>query len=812
MLSAPPRYAFGDVELDAGRVLVLKGGTPATLEPKAFAVLQLLAERAPHVVDKAEIFAVVWKDTAVTDNALTRIVAQLRKALDDDAKAPRYIATVSARGYRLLPPVQRLEGDATSASIAAPVPIAPPPAAASPHSTGIASTGTVAPGPIMPDPIMPDPGTPGPGTPVVSAASRRRWPLVLAIAAIAAAAILGTWLALGKRLAIRGLPFGQHVPAISLVRSVGDLDLATAAGLSAEQMTVATGFDGYLAFSPDGTTIAYASDRSGALEIYVEGLAEGAVATSLTPGAGQCIQPAWSPDGRFIAYADLGGGGIWIVPSRGGSARKVAEFGAHPSWSPDGRRIAFQSRPPADLNPGGSFGSDSTIWIVDTDGRMAPKAATSPGRPLGSHGMPQWWPGSERIVFAVSAPAGVFMGAALWTVDARGGEAHRLALHARLSSEFVVAPDGQGVLFTARDSNALWWLPVDDTGAAAEPRPTALSATGPSVASLAISADGRRIAWTAGASSSGIWAAAVGGSAAAAATPLVPPAEIGWRAGHPAVSPDGRVAFMGNRGNAGNKIFLVEPGRTPRQLTTDARDHFSPQWLKNEDAIVMLANHGDGMGWWRLDPHTGRERLLFYLTDVTRPAGVQSQVIGPSAGMSISADFTRLAVAYVRDGVPNLWTTTLVGQRPVNGLVQRTTEAIGGAFGSWSHDSAWLAYQCGRGGDTQVCAIAADGTAPARQLTQDPGTNFIGEWIDDDAILFAGKQQAVWNVRSVSPATGKVSTLTAFTEPRFYVRYPRWDPTGRRVVFERYETTGRLWSLRIPPVTVAEPPARGSSR
>lgn len=109
-----PRYAFGDVELDAGRVLVLKGDTPLTLEPKAIAVLRLLAERAPEVVDKAEIFAIVWKDTAVTDNALTRIVAQLRKALADDAKDPRYIATVSTRGYRLLPPVRRLEGDAAA--------------------------------------------------------------------------------------------------------------------------------------------------------------------------------------------------------------------------------------------------------------------------------------------------------------------------------------------------------------------------------------------------------------------------------------------------------------------------------------------------------------------------------------------------------------------------------------------------------------------------------------------------------------------------------------------------------------------------
>src|SRR6478752_3485358 len=108
-----PRYAFEDVELDMGRVRLLKADAPITLEPKAFAVLQLLVERAPQVVDKAEIFAVVWKDTAVTDNA----------------HHPRYIATVSARGYRLLPDVRRLEGQAPALATlapAAPIALSPP--------------------------------------------------------------------------------------------------------------------------------------------------------------------------------------------------------------------------------------------------------------------------------------------------------------------------------------------------------------------------------------------------------------------------------------------------------------------------------------------------------------------------------------------------------------------------------------------------------------------------------------------------------------------------------------------------------------
>src|SRR5215213_3046784 len=138
------RFAFGDYELDTGRVQLLRDGEPVPLEPKAFAVLRLLAVHAPHVVDKADLFALVWKDTAVTDNALTRIIAQLRKALGDDARDPRYIATVSARGYRLLPAVRMVDGDAVRhprpAEPSAPAPItaavAPADAAPAPSTRG----------------------------------------------------------------------------------------------------------------------------------------------------------------------------------------------------------------------------------------------------------------------------------------------------------------------------------------------------------------------------------------------------------------------------------------------------------------------------------------------------------------------------------------------------------------------------------------------------------------------------------------------------------------------------------------------------
>ena len=98
----PARFRFGPFELDLGTFKLLRGSTPLAAEPKAIDLLRVLVERAPRVVEKAEIFSLVWKDVAVTDNALTRLVAQLRKVLDDDPKAPRYIETVATRGYRFV--------------------------------------------------------------------------------------------------------------------------------------------------------------------------------------------------------------------------------------------------------------------------------------------------------------------------------------------------------------------------------------------------------------------------------------------------------------------------------------------------------------------------------------------------------------------------------------------------------------------------------------------------------------------------------------------------------------------------------------
>jgi DNA-binding winged helix-turn-helix (wHTH) protein len=119
------RLAFGDYCLDLGSERVLRGAAPVALTPKAFAVLAHLAARPEQLVTKEELLDAVWPDTHVGDAVLKVVVHELRQALDDDARAPRYIATVHRRGYRFVATV------ATVAPVDA-EPAGRPPAAAAP--------------------------------------------------------------------------------------------------------------------------------------------------------------------------------------------------------------------------------------------------------------------------------------------------------------------------------------------------------------------------------------------------------------------------------------------------------------------------------------------------------------------------------------------------------------------------------------------------------------------------------------------------------------------------------------------------------
>jgi DNA-binding winged helix-turn-helix (wHTH) protein len=80
----------------------MSGDRDVRLTPKALALLSFMAERPGEVITKEELFGAVWPEVNVGDAALVTCIQELRRALGDDARRPRYIETLHRRGYRFV--------------------------------------------------------------------------------------------------------------------------------------------------------------------------------------------------------------------------------------------------------------------------------------------------------------------------------------------------------------------------------------------------------------------------------------------------------------------------------------------------------------------------------------------------------------------------------------------------------------------------------------------------------------------------------------------------------------------------------------
>ena len=96
------RLRFDTFELDEAEARLMCGGQPVALAPKPFAVLCALARTPQKLVTKNALLDAVWGHRFVTESVLKTAVSEVRAALRDDPKQPRYIETVSRRGYRFI--------------------------------------------------------------------------------------------------------------------------------------------------------------------------------------------------------------------------------------------------------------------------------------------------------------------------------------------------------------------------------------------------------------------------------------------------------------------------------------------------------------------------------------------------------------------------------------------------------------------------------------------------------------------------------------------------------------------------------------
>ena len=94
--------AFGDVEIDVDKFEIRRGGDVVSVEPQVFDVVRVLVGRPGDLVTKEELLDEVWGTRFVSESSLTSRIKDARRALGDDGRTQRVIATVHGRGYRFV--------------------------------------------------------------------------------------------------------------------------------------------------------------------------------------------------------------------------------------------------------------------------------------------------------------------------------------------------------------------------------------------------------------------------------------------------------------------------------------------------------------------------------------------------------------------------------------------------------------------------------------------------------------------------------------------------------------------------------------
>lgn len=168
------------------------------------------------------------------------------------------------------------------------------------------------------------------------------------------------------------------------------------------RLTDNEGSDGWPTWSPDGTRIAFESDRSGNWDIWIVN-ADGSGLVNLTRSPDEERYPAWSPDGHRLAFTSKRNGpsNVWVLniqealqgagASKAGNLTKSPHRDRYAMWSPDGRRIAFNT----------NRDGDQEIYVMNADGSSPTNVSRAPDS---IEGLADWSPDGKRLVLYSDRP------------------------------------------------------------------------------------------------------------------------------------------------------------------------------------------------------------------------------------------------------------------------------------------------------------------------------------------------------------------------------------------------------------------------
>ncbi|HSR53985.1 MAG TPA: winged helix-turn-helix domain-containing protein [Acidobacteriota bacterium] len=496
-----------------------RAGEDRLLEPKVMRVLQVLAREAPEVVPRQRLMEEVWPQEYVTEHVLSRSISELRRALGDDARSPRYVETIRKGGYRLLEVPRHadavIEPDQDAPSRAALAAPNQQRAAQSSSGRGSSMSPGQAKGRFVP-----------PGT---AKMDWRRSGLITALVMVLVL-VAGTFWVLRPWKSPRADEMRPAVPLTSHPGSEVDPVLSPDGAL--------------LAFSWDGP------DRAN-YDIYLQTLGESSP-RRLTRHPGEDKNPVFFPDGRRIAFVRSAPGeeGIYALSlTRSPSSASAADIEAGPevlltrcntgdipdlALSPEGRFLYFSDVPAHGRPP-------SAIYRLDLELGRREAVTRPPEYAFGDRDLALSHDGS-RLAFARAEIAGI---EELFVTDLGSGRTRQLTSQDESIMGLSWTPEDREILFASSREvlNLLWSVRADGSAPA-----RVLPDFGEQLHDPYLSRRTSRLVFEHKDVQSNLWRAERGGLGSdehlILSQPLAPSTR--WDIA-PTVAPDGRIAFISTR-------------------------------------------------------------------------------------------------------------------------------------------------------------------------------------------------------------------------------------------------------------------------
>jgi serine/threonine protein kinase/Tol biopolymer transport system component len=552
------------------------------------------------------------------------------------------------------------------------------------------------------------------------------------------------------------------------------------------------------ALSPDGKLLGYASDRSGEghLDIYVQQVG-GGEALRLTSGPGDKDEPAFSPDGTAIAFHSEQDGGLYVVSTLGGVARKLAPEGRDPHFSPDGNWIAYWVGVigGASLNVRGS----ARIYVIASAGGVPRQLQLD----FVGAAYPVWSPDGDHLLFLGNPQNSVRPEETVdwWVTPLRAGPAIKTGAlettrRAKLSGDLQVypwallapawEPDGRGLAFSTRsgDSTNLWRISISPKTWKVTGPPQRLT-SGPTreeSPSVVAGANGRiRVAFASMSENFSIWSLAVRANEGKVVGKLEQLTHGAAGALMPALSRDGnRIVYVSLR--PGNQEVWIKDLRTGQEsaLTASGSIKYGPTF--SPDGSKVSFKEGEDV----------------YIVPAT---GGPPEMVCEGCGEATdwSPDGKRI-IGNTVDG--QAWVLDLASRRKTALLATHhwtstdTFSPYGRWFGFWDGTS-------GRGYITPVRDVPVPESAWI-----DIGNSEAPAWSPDGNLLYASSDRdghfCIWAQR-LHPVTKRPvgapfavfhshNARLSLATPDFWM-----SVAGDRMVFSMGERTGNIWMAEFRP-------------